>query len=96
MPPTHRQSDVCTGHGCWPPRPTGTYAATTYANNLKIHRLHDSYVVHCCPPPNCHGAIGTSGSSTVIVENKPARRIGDTVSCGGVAAVGSPNVIIGG
>jgi len=95
MPPAHRQSDICSGHGCWPPRPTSSYASTTYANNLLIHRQGDGYSVHCCPPP-CHSGSGSSGSSTVIIENQPARRIGDAVSCGGVAAVGSPNVIIGG
>lgn len=95
MPPVHRQSDNCTGHGCWPPRPTSSWCSKTYANNLLIHRVGDSYQSHCCGDP-CHGGTGSRGSSNVFVENTACRRIGDPVSCGSIAAQGSPNVIVGG
>lgn len=95
MPPVHRANDICTGHGCFPPRKTTSWSSITFANNLGIHRKGDSYGIHCCGTP-CHPGTGQSGSSTVIVENQNCRRIGDPVSCGGVAAVGSPNIIVGG
>ena len=37
-----------------------------------------------------------AGSSTVFVNGIPVSRIGDAVDCGGAAAAGSPDVIIGG
>lgn len=95
MPPCHRQDDFDTGHGCFPPRKTSSYASITYANNKLIHRKGDAYPTHCCGNP-CHPGTGSSGSSTVIVENSNCRRIGDPLNCGGVAATGSPNVIVGG
>lgn len=93
--PVHRQGDLDTGHGCWPPRPTSSWASRTYVNNLLVHRDGDAYEVHCCPGSDCHAGTGAGGSATVFVENKALRRVGDAVSCGGTAAEGSPNVFCG-
>lgn len=95
MPQVHRQGDLCSGHGCFPPRPTTSWASSTYVNNLLVHRTGDSYATHCCGIP-CHGGSGGRGSSNTIIENAACRRIGDPVSCGSIAAQGSPNVIVGG
>jgi uncharacterized Zn-binding protein involved in type VI secretion len=50
----------------------------------------------CCGP-NIWTAI--KGSSTVLIDNRPAHRMGDTDQhCGGIGFLieGSPNVIVGG
>ncbi len=74
--PVHRQGDLDTGHGCWPPRPTSSWASRTYVNNLLVHRDGDAYEVHCCPSiPECHAGTGAGGSATVFVENKALRRL---------------------
>ncbi len=46
----------------------------------------------CVGPPD---SIIT-GSTSVLISNKPAARIGDTTAHGGVIAVGLPTVLIGG
>lgn len=94
MPSVHRINDICSGHGCFPPRAATSGASTVIVNNLKAHRTTDSYAIHCCGS-TCHGGSGESGSGTVYIENLKCRRVGDTVSCGGVAVVGSSNVISG-
>ncbi|WP_423754269.1 PAAR domain-containing protein [Acidaminococcus massiliensis] len=37
-----------------------------------------------------------SGSNSVLINGKGAGRVGDSVSCGGSVAQGSPDVFIGG
>ena len=46
----------------------------------------------CVGPPD---AI-VKGSTSVMINYKPAARVGDTTSHGGAIVTGSPNVIIGG
>lgn len=96
MPKAARLGDSCTGHDSWPPRGNNQGSPDVTINGIPAHRQGDSYPVHCNPVPQCHGAVLASGSSTVTINGKQAGRIGDPVSCGGVVAVGSPNVIIGG
>lgn len=94
MPAVTRLGDLCTGHGCWPPRPNNQASPDVYANNIAVHRQGDSWAVHCCG--SCHAGVCSSGSSTVYVNNKQIARIGDPVSCGSTIAEGSPNVFAGG
>lgn len=55
-------------------------------------RLGDNDTGHdACPPTAL-----VSASGDVFINGKGAGRIGDSVSCGGNAAEGSSNVIIGG
>ena len=51
-----------------------------------INTGHDS----CAPVPL------VSGSPDVFINGRAAGRVGDSVSCGGSVAEGSPNVFIGG
>lgn len=97
MPAATRLGDLCTGHGCWGPRPNAEASEDVFYNSIFAHRLGDAWEVHCCPQiPECHGGNTASGSSTVFVNNKAAARIGDSVNCGSSIAEGSPNVFIGG
>jgi uncharacterized Zn-binding protein involved in type VI secretion len=89
-----RRTDLCTGHGCFPPRPAANGSPDVYANDLEAHRIGDSWLPHCCGPA-CHGAITVTGSSTVFTNDISQSRITEQVSCGSTIMTGSPNVFIG-
>lgn len=95
MPSAARQSDICTGHGCWPPRPNTSWSTDVYVNGLGWHRKGDGWATHCCPPP-CHTSVLAEGSCSVYVNGKSAGRIGDPVKCGSAVARGSGDVYAGG
>ena len=100
MPSAARLNDICTGHECWPPRPSIEGSPNVFVNGRPLHRQGDGWDVHCCTHPDCphgcHKSILASGSSTVFVNGKQAGRIGDPVACGGNVATGSENVFVGG
>lgn len=91
MPPVARLGDICTGHGCFPPRPNISGSPNVFANMIPVHRQGDAWAVHCCPPP-CHAGVLARGAPTVFANNRQVGRIGDPVSCGSLVATGSPNV----
>jgi uncharacterized Zn-binding protein involved in type VI secretion len=95
MPAITRLGDSCTGHGCYPPRPSTGASPNVYVNGIAVHRQSDSWASHCCGDP-CHGGSLSSGSGSVYVNGKQCGRIGDPVSCGSAVAVGSGNVFAGG
>lgn len=82
----------CSGHSCWPPRPTIDGSPNIFVNSLEAIRVSDPYDIHCCPP--CHGGTAAEGSPDVFYNSLAAHRIGDAVSCGSYAAQGSPDVFI--
>jgi hypothetical protein len=89
-----RLGDVCTGHGCFPPRPNDEASDNVFINGIGAHREGDHWVTHCCTIV-CHDAVAVEGSSTVFINGKAAVRIGDMLSCGSASAEGSPNVFFG-
>lgn len=95
MPAVTRLGDICTGHGCFPPRPSTSASGDVFANGIPVHRQGDSWAVHCCGPP-CHGSALAAGSGTVYVNGKQCGRIGDPVACGSSVATGSGDVYAGG
>lgn len=95
MPAVTRLGDLCSGHGCWPPRPSIDASQNVKANGIGVMRVGDPYAIHCCKA-KCHGGNLVMGSSSVFVNGIAAGRIGDAVSCGSVAARGSSNVFAGG
>ncbi len=96
MPPVTRLGDICTGHGCFPPRPSISSSPNVYANGIPVIRLGDAYMPHGCSHCSPHPGNLASGSSTVFVNGLPVGRIGDIINCGSSVAVGSPDVLIGG
>ena len=48
MPGVHRRTDNCTGHGCYPPRPSATWSPDVICNNLNVERYTDTMQSHCC------------------------------------------------
>lgn len=93
--PACRLGDMCTGHGCFPPRNCVQGSENVLTNNRPQHRQGDAWSVHCCGF-SCHASVLAMGSSTVLVNGIPAGRIGDPVACGSMVMTGSENVIIGG
>ena len=37
----------CSGHGCWPPRPSATSSEDTYVNGILVERYDDQMQSHC-------------------------------------------------
>lgn len=94
MPAATRLSDVCTGHGCYPPRPSVAGSQNVFTNSLDQMRDGDPYAVHCCS--SCHAGFLANGSPNVFVNSRQAGRVGDSINCGSSVAVGSNNVFING
>lgn len=94
MPAVARLGDLCSGHGCWPPRPNDEASSTVFVNGRGAHRQGDHWVTHCCFS-SCHDSYLSGGSGTVFVEGKPLGRVGDAVACGSVVAQGSGDVFSG-
>jgi len=95
MPAVSRLGDYCTGHSCFPPRPSVQGSPNVNVNGRPWHRIGDEWSVHCCGL-SCHDSKLCSGSSTVFINGKAAGRIGDAVCCGSVVMTGSTNVYAGG
>ncbi|MQX37877.1 PAAR domain-containing protein [Roseospira navarrensis] len=96
MPAVTRLGDVCTGHGCWPPRPSSEASPNVYANGIAVHREGDAWAAHTCPAiPETHASALASGSPTVFANSRELGRIGDPVACGSSVAEGSPDVFAG-
>ncbi|MEW5885469.1 MAG: PAAR domain-containing protein [Pseudomonadota bacterium] len=93
MPAAHRHRDLCSGHGCWPPRPNAQASTDVRINGRGAHRVGDAWEVHCCPAiPECHGSVQAGGSPTVYVNGQALARVGDAVACGSACASGSADV----
>ena len=95
MPAATRLGDRCTGHGCWPPRPSTGASATVFINGIGAHRQSDGWATHCCGLA-CHASTLAQGSASVFVDGRALGRIGDPVACGSRVAQGSSNVFAGG
>ncbi len=97
MPPAVRISDMHSCPAANGPVPhvggpiVGPGAATVLIGNLPGAVVGDSCV--CVGPP----AAIVKGSTSVLVMNRPAARLGDQTAHGGaIVGPGAPNVMIGG
>jgi len=96
MPAVTRRGDACTGHGCWPPRPSTGGSPDVFVNGIAVHRQSDAWAAHTCPAiPQTHASVLASGSVTVFANGRQLGRIGDPVACGSLVAAGSPDVFAG-
>lgn len=93
MPAVTRLGDLCTGHGCWPPRPNVGASENVFVDGIAAHRQGDAWAAHTCPSiPETHGSVLASGSPTVFCNGVQLGRIGDPVACGSAVATGSGTV----
>lgn len=93
--PAARDTDVCTGHGPFPPRVNVTSSGDVFVNGMGSLRETDGYEPHCVGP-SCHPGAIAAGSGTVFINGLPAARISDPIDCGSFIAQGSSDVLIGG
>lgn len=92
MPSVTRKGDNNTGHELFPPVPLKSGSPNVFINGVPCGRQTDSYEDHSDPFSPPHSGSISGGSSTVFVNGLPIARVGDSVSCGGTVAEGSPNV----
>lgn len=92
MPAAVRLGDTCSGHGCFPPRPTITAASKFIVEGAAAHRVGDQLAPHTCVVT--HGGVTVVGSSKFIVEGTPIARIGDAVDCGSVLMTGASKFFV--
>lgn len=95
--PAARLGDQCTGHACYPARPSITASSDTFVNGIPALRVGDKYAVHCCVtlPFDCHPGIVIAGSGSTFINNMPAARMGDMIDCGSKIALGSSDTFVG-
>lgn len=91
MPSVTRKGDNNTGHGAHPPVALSSGSPNVFVNSIPCGRQSDPYPTHTDGLDTHSGNI-SGGSSTVFVNGLPIARVGDSVSCGGTVAEGSPNV----
>ncbi|MCF6446151.1 PAAR domain-containing protein [Nereida sp. MMG025] len=99
MPKATRLGDIGSGHDChFPPTPSTTASPDVNIDGIAAVRQGDAYAPHACStcPAPPHPRSLSGGSSTVFINGKPAGRVGDAISCGGMAGAGSGTISIGG
>lgn len=95
MPAVTCQGDNCTGHTCWPPRPSiegeGRFTIAGKAAHLQGH----GWGPHKCGS-NTHTGTLSSGAGGFTVGGRQLGRVGDPVSCGSKVAQGNSRFTVGG
>lgn len=91
-----RLGDICSGHGCYPPRENDQGSPNVFVNSIPSHRLTDHWVAHGCGGCVPHDSQSCQGSPNVFVNGLPKSRIGDAVCCGSAMVTGSSNVFVNG
>lgn len=92
--PATRLGDSCTGHDCYPPRPSIEGSPDVRVNGIPWHRVGDGWAAHCCYF-SCHPSTLAAGSQTVRANGIAVGRITDQVACGSLVMTGSGNVFSG-
>lgn len=87
------KGDICTGHGCYPPRPNTSWSPNVFAEKRNVHRLTDTWMLHCCG--DCHIGVTAQASTTVFCNGLGVARIGDAIDCGSFIATGIQNIKVG-
>jgi len=99
MPAVARKGDLCTGHGCFPPRKSIAGSGNVFVNGKPAHRKGDAWEPHTCTDPytphGAHAGLLAGGSDSVFVNGMPLGRVTDPVDCGSKVATGSGNVFAG-
>lgn len=92
MPPVTLLGHVCTGHGCWPSRPSAEGEPAFRINGLPVHCQGHAWAAHTCPAiPETHASVLAAGSANFRINGRQLGRIGDPVACGSAVAEGVNN-----
>ncbi|WP_041796052.1 PAAR domain-containing protein [Pararhodospirillum photometricum] len=91
MPPVTLLGHVCTGHGCWPPRPSVEGEPRFTVGGIPVHLQGHAWASHTCKAiPQTHASVLAAGSPRFFVGGRQLGRIGDPVACGSTVAQGEP------
>ena len=97
MPGIHRETDVTTGHDCWPPTIPATWSNNVFVNSLGAVRFGDPIVPHTCPPiPETHSNIYVGPNNNVYVNSRLVQYCGAPVACGDHAGLKITDIQISG
>lgn len=97
MPAVTLLGMACTGHGCWPPRPSTEGEPLFRVNGVPVHCQGHAWAAHTCPTiPETHGSVLAAGSPHFCVNGRQVGRIGDPVACGSFAAQGETRFVVEG
>ena len=91
MPAAARVTDISTHGGTV----IGPGTPTVLIGGLPAAVVTDTHVCVLPPPHAPTASPFPMGSATVLIEGKPALRMGDVCLCGAAVAVGLPTVTIG-
>lgn len=95
MPPVTLLGHVCTGHGCWPPRPSVEGEPAFRINGIPVHCQGHAWAAHTCPSiPQTHASVLAAGAPNFRVNGRQVGRIGDPVACGSSVAEGTANFVV--
>ena len=87
-----RSSDLCTGHGCSPPRTSMSSSGKFFADGLPAVRVGDTWAVHGCKTNPPHIGTQSTGASKVFADGRPVALVGCAINCGSFNAQGSTSV----
>ena len=73
----------------------GPGVATVLVAGLPAAVMGDMHACVIPPPAHVPASPFVAGSTTVMIQGRPALRAGDSCGCGASVAVGSPTVVIG-
>lgn len=95
MPAVTLKGHTCTGHGCWPSRPSTEGEPRFRINGIEVHLQGHAWATHCCIPlDECHASVLAAGAPNFRVNGRQVGRIGDPVACGSTVAQGVENFIV--
>ncbi|NKC14065.1 MAG: PaaR repeat-containing protein [Gammaproteobacteria bacterium] len=96
MKPVSLLGHLCSGHGCWPPRPSIEGEGRFTVGGIPVHLQSHAWAVHGCADCRPHDSVLASGSSRFTVGGCEISRIGDPVACGSRVAEGDERFTVGG
>lgn len=84
-------TDLSTGHDCWPPTVPAMASVNVYCNGRREVRMGDAYKTHCCPSKGCHAGVAGAITSRTFANGRLVHTKGAPINCSDYANNGSPN-----
>lgn len=96
MPAVTLKGHSCTGHGCWPPRPSSQGDLKFTVGSIPVHCEGHAWAAHTCPDiPETHASVLSAGAPRFTIGGRQLGRIGDPVACGSSVAQGEARFTVG-
>lgn len=95
MPPVTLKGDLCSGHTCWPARPSIEGDDRFTVAGRPVHLQGHGWGPHKCGS-NTHIGTLAAGAGRFTVGGRQLGRVGDPVSCGSKVAQGETRFTVGG